>query len=77
MYLQKWPRHYAAEIMPIRDPKARAEALARVPTEFRDWVAELVKCSEDIEASKLKARASRPKAPPPTRRRWQPRRSLV
>jgi len=38
---RKWPRHYAAEIAAL--PAAEREAaLARVPQDLRDWVAELI-----------------------------------
>ncbi|NOR70005.1 MAG: hypothetical protein GQ532_09995 [Methylomarinum sp.] len=42
-YPYKWPRDYAAEIIPLKTLAQRREALARVPVEWREWVAFYVK----------------------------------
>lgn len=39
----KRPRHYAAEIIPLKTLTERREALTRVPVEWREWVAFYVK----------------------------------
>lgn len=41
--MEKRPRHYALEIIAMRTAKERRESLERVPVEYRDWVAYLVK----------------------------------
>ena len=61
MRLQKWPRHYAAEIM-LLDEGARAEALAAVPEQFRDLVAKHIEITVGLLAM---ARGNRHTLPTP------------
>jgi len=40
---EKWPRHYAEEILKLKPREERAAALAKVPEEFRAMVETHVK----------------------------------
>lgn len=72
MRLQKWPRHYAADIMQL-DPEARAEALAAVPEKFRDLVAKHVEITTERQLMVSGRNHTPPisKRPPPRRRQSQ------
>jgi len=76
MQMQKWPRHYAADIMQL-DPEARAEALAAVPEKFRDLVAKHVEITTERQLMVSGKRHTPPiiKRTPPKRR--QGKQSLI
>jgi len=76
MQMQKWPRHYAADIMQL-DPEARAEALAAVPEKFRDLVAKHVEITTERQLMVSGKRHTPPIIKRTTPKRRQGKQSLI